>query len=188
MRWLPFVIGAEEFESVDALLLCMLDLVLGLLLRLSLILLERSLFVFLDVDFPFHSEASGHKIVKWKQEPLLAPCDSAHMLPPMASTNLLQIAKPRPDPPWFRCFDWSTYVWIILINLCMNCSNLTDKLQTEATILGNLFAYCHYFLAFTISRYLLSGGVRAFQFKIILLGNLWLQGSFRIPSTKLLEL
>ena len=124
LRWLPFVIGAEEFESVDALLLCMLDLVLGLLLRLSLMLLEKSLFVFLEADLPFHSEASGHKIVKWKQEPLFAPCDSAHMLPPMASTNLLQIAKPRPDPPWFRCFDWSTYVWIILINLC---ANYTDQ-------------------------------------------------------------
>ena len=52
--------------------------------------------------------STGHRMLKWKVEPCFLPAEVAHMLPPIASTSLLQMARPSPEPPCCRVRDEST--------------------------------------------------------------------------------
>lgn len=48
-------------------------------------------------------------MLKRNVEPCFFPGDVAHMQPPMASTSLLHIANPSPEPPCCLVLDESTW-------------------------------------------------------------------------------
>lgn len=49
-------------------------------------------------------------MLKWNVDPCFFPGEVAHMLPPIASTNRLQMAKPKPDPPCCLVLEESTCI------------------------------------------------------------------------------
>ena len=52
--------------------------------------------------WPCGSSAGTQRMVKWKVEPSPGPALSAHIVPPISSASSLEIASPRPVPPYLR--------------------------------------------------------------------------------------